>query len=110
MGHATPEFETQDVLGKTRHFNGSVGTTPALVPDPAQGKITKVYVRNSNSNSFNKTLGVAFDGQLDYLTLQKGEWKEWEPKKNNSGAPITQIRIVGSEASVDYEILMDFEP
>lgn len=110
MAHQQPDFETKDVLGKTRHFNSSVGVTSDLVPAIEAGKISKVYIKNSNDNSFNKKLKVAFDGGTDYITLQKGEYFLWNPKNNNSNTPITQIRVEGSESNVVYEIIMDFEP
>lgn len=110
MAHESPDFETKDVLGKTEQFTGSVGTSSALVPAVAGKKISKAFVKNANSNSFNKGLKVAFDGQANYVLLQKGEFMTWEPKNNNSNSPITQIRIEGTESGVNYEIIMDFEP
>ena len=110
MAHQSPEFEQQDVLGKTRHFNGSVGTSSVLVPVAPLGKITRAYIKNDISNSFFQTLKVALDGNTDYVTLQQGEYIEWGPKNNASGTPIQQIRIEGSSANTNYEIIMDFEP
>ena len=110
MAHAVPEFESKHVLGKTQHFNGSVGVASALVPAAPGKKISRVFVKNANTNSFSKELKVAMDGGTDYLNLQKGEWVDWVPKNNNSNMPILQVRILGSVDTVAYEILMDFEP
>jgi hypothetical protein len=110
MAHQAPDFETKDVLGTTQHFNGGVGLVSALVPSIAGKKLSRVVIRNSNSNSFNKLLKIALDGNNTYWTLQKGETMEWFPKSNASNSPITQIRIEGSEEIVSYEIIMDFEP
>lgn len=100
----------QDVLGKTKHYNGTIGLASALVPAVSGDKISQVIVKNSNSNAFSRVIYVAVDGGTDYFTLQKGESLIWHPKNNASSTPITQIRILGDAASVAYEIIMDFEP
>lgn len=111
MAHQTPEFESKDVLGKTKHYNGSgVVATPALVPTVAIGKISTVLVRNPATNQVNDKIYVAFDGGTDYLTLSRGEFVAWSPKNNLSGTPISQIRIAVSRDGALYEAIMDFEP
>lgn len=111
MAHQTPEFESKDVLGKTKHYNGATTiVAPVLVPTTSLGKISTVLVRNPASNQVNDKIYVAFDGNSTYLTLSRGEFVVWSPKNNESGTPITQIRIAVSRDGVNYETLFDFEP
>jgi len=110
MVDVAPDYEIKDVLGKTIHYNGTVGTSSALVPAVVVNKVSTALVRNPSSNSSSKDLYVAFDGGTTYLTLSPGEFASWSPKNNSSNTPITQIRILGSVANVAYEIVMDFEP
>lgn len=110
MAHQLPEFETKDVLGKTQHFNGVVGSPNSLVPSIAGDKISSVLVRNPATNGINDVLYVAFDGGTTYLSLKRGEFAAWSPKNNGSGMPIKQVRVSGSSPSVEYEIVVDFEP
>ncbi len=109
MSHVAPEVDTKDTLGTTKHFNGTVGITSTLVPTVSAGKIGNVLVRNPNSNGVTEVLYVSFDGGTNYLSLSRGEFAGWYPKSNESGTPITQIRVLGSTADVNYEIIMDFE-
>jgi hypothetical protein len=110
MAHQAPDFETKDVYGKTQHFSGSVGTSSLLVPAVAGNKISSILIKNPASNGVNDILSVAFDGGTTYITLKRGEFAAWSPKNNASNTPITQVRIIGSSASVNYESVMDFEP
>lgn len=110
MAHASPDFETKDVLGVTQHFNGVVGNSPVLIPNIADKKISRVVVRSSNSNSFNRILKVAIDGGASYWNLQVGEVIEWLPKNDSLGNPIKQIALLGDPSNTDYEVIMDFEP
>lgn len=109
MAHTPPEMDTRDTLGKTIHYSGSVGLTSALVPPTSGDKLASVIVRNPSTNGINTTLKVAFDGGTTYITLSRGEFVGWYPKSNASGTPITQIRVLGSVAVTNYEIIMDFE-
>lgn len=110
MSHQAPDFETKDVYGKTQHFAGSVGLSSALIPSVAGNKISNILIKNPSTNGVNDILSVAFDGGVVYLTLKRGEFAAWSPKNNTSNTPISQIRIIGSSAAVNYEIVMDFEP
>lgn len=110
MPHQAPDFETKDVYGVTRHFNGVVGTSSILVPTAPTGKISNILIRNPATNGINDTLFVAFDGGTSYLSLRRGEFAAWSPRNNQSNSPITQVRILGSVANMNYEIVMDFEP
>lgn len=110
MAHSAPDFEQRDTLGKTEHYNGTVGLSSALVPGSAGDKISNVLVRNPNTNGTTEILYVSFDAGTTYLSLSRGEFAGWSPKNNSSNSPIKQIRVLGSTASVDYEIVMDFEP
>lgn len=110
MSHQSPEFETKDVLGKTTHYNGTVGSPDSLVPSVIGDKISNVLVRNPSTNGINDILYVSFSGGTTYLSLKRGEFAAWSPKNNSSGTPITQVRVSGSTPTVAYEIIMDFEP
>lgn len=110
MAHQVPEFETKDVLGKTQHYNGSVGLTSALIPAVAADKISNVLVRNPASNLVTSILYIAFDGQTTYLSLKRGEFVVWSPRNNQSNSPILQVRVLGSAATVNYEMVIDYEP
>jgi hypothetical protein len=109
MAHVQPEMDIRDTLGKTIHYSGTVGLTSALVPPAIGDKLGSVIVRNPQTNGINTTLKVAFDGGTTYITLGRGEFVGWYPKNNASGTPITQIRILGSVAATNYEIIADFE-
>lgn len=110
MAHQSPEFEQKDVLGTTQHYNGSVGLVSSLVPAVAGKKISNVLVRSPATNSVSSVLYVAFDGQSVFLSLKRGEFAAWSPKNDQSNNPISQIRVLGSSASVAYEIIVDYEP
>lgn len=110
MAHQAPDFETKDVYGKTQHYNGVIGLVSALVPSVAGNKISNVLVRNPATNGVNDVIYVAFDGGTTYLSLRRGEFAAWSPRNNASNMPVTQVRILGSSASVNYEIIMDTEP
>jgi len=110
MAHQAPDFETKDVYGTTQHFNGSIGLVSSLVPAVAAKKISNVLIRNPPGNGVNDILYIAFDGGTTYLSLKRGEFAAWSPRNNTSATPIAQIRILGSVASMLYEIVMDTEP
>jgi len=110
MVDQAPQWESTDQLGKTIHYAGTVGVVSALIPAVAVGKISSVLVRNPNRNASAKKLDVAFDGGTTYLRLDPGEFAGWSPKNNASNTPITQIRIIGVVAGVEYEIVVDYEP
>lgn len=110
MAHIAPDFETKDVLGKTLHFNGVVGSPNTLVPSSPGDKISNILIRNPGTNGINDILYVAFDGGSTYLSLKRGEFAAWSPKSNSANMPIKQVRVMGSSATVEYEIVMDFEP
>jgi len=111
MAHQTPDFETKDVLGKTKHFNGTLLTTSSnLIPSVTEGKISSVIVRNPATNQVNDKIYVAFDGGTTYLTLSRGEFVGWSPKSNSSGTPIQQIRLYSSRDGAAFESIFDFEP
>lgn len=110
MADQAPSFETQDVLGTTQHYNGTVGTTPILLPTTAGAKISTFLIRNPMGNGAATTIFVAADGQLTYISVTRGEAFQWSPKKTAAGSPITQIRIYASANASTYEAIMDFEP
>jgi hypothetical protein len=110
MAHASPEFETQDILGKTLPFTGNVGTSNLTLPVVSQGKISDVLIRNPDTNLITKKLFLSFDGGTTFFSLSRGEFIGWSPKNNASNMPINQIVIKGSAAATDYEIIINVEP
>lgn len=110
MADFAPQWEIEDVQGKTVHYGGTVGVTSALIPAVAVGKISCVFIRNPTRNTPTKKLDVAVDGGTTYTRLDPGEYIIWTPKNNLANIPITQVQIVGLVAGVEYEIIMDFEP
>lgn len=111
MADKAPDFETKDLSGVTQHFVGSVALVPALIPAVSDKKISDVLVRvPTNGNQNARRLKVAFDGGTDYLTLSPGEFVGWTPRSNTSNTPISQIAIVGTNATPTlYEIVVNFE-
>lgn len=110
MAHQTPDFETKDVLGTTRHFNGNVGAGELLIPNTPEKKISDVFIRNPASNLNTDRLSVSIDGGSSFIVLARGEFIQWSPKNTLSGDPIKQIKIKGNRDSIFYESLLNFEP
>lgn len=110
MAHQTPDFETKDVLGTTRHFNGNVGAGELLIPNTPEKKISDVFIRNPASNLNTDRLSVSIDGGSSFIVLARGEFIQWSPKNTASGDPIKQIRLKGNREVINYETLFNFEP
>lgn len=106
MSDVLPSFETKDLQGTTGHFNGTVGTSAIDVPAVAGNPISEVLIKNPTSNTpITKVLKVSFDGGVTYLSLSVGEFIIWPVK-----GELTQFKIQGSVAGVEYEILLNREP
>lgn len=105
MADKLPQFEGQDVLGTTAHFNSTVGTTAVAVPSSPGNAISEVLVSCPQQTPNTKKLLVSFDGGTLFKTLEIGEGLVWSLK----GSP-TQIHVKGNEANVSYEIIMNREP
>lgn len=110
MAHASPDFETKDVLGKTLPFTGTVGTSNLTLPVTSQGKISEMLLRNPDTNNVTTKLFLSFDGGTTFIGLGRGEFIGWAPKNNASNMPIEQVVIKGSVALTNYEMIINVEP
>lgn len=110
MAHASPDFETKDVLGKTLPFTGTVGLVNLTLPVTPLGKISEMLLRNPDTNGINTKLYLSFDGGVNFFSLSRGEFIGWAPKNNASNMPIEQIVIKGSVALTNYECIINVEP
>jgi hypothetical protein len=98
-----PQFEGQDTEGSSDHFNGTVGTTATNVPSSAGNVISEFLVDCPKDSPGN--LLVSLDGGTTFKTVNRGGVWIWTPKGN-----MTQIKIKGTNANTDYEIVMNREP
>lgn len=99
------DFEIQDMDGSTVHYNSSVGTTPVAIPTVADKEISEFWIENPIDNTpVTETLSFSCDGGATYTALKVGESMVWTPKGG-----IKQIYIVGSTASVDYKMIVNYE-
>jgi hypothetical protein len=108
--HRPPEFEQKDILGKTRQFAGTVGTSNLTLPAAPLGVISEFLIRNPDTNNITTKLLLSLDGGITFFTLGRGEFLIWSPKNNESDMPIQQIVIKGSSPTTFYELLANFEP
>jgi hypothetical protein len=100
-----PQFETDDAVGSTDTFTGSVGSTPISVPASAGGDIALVSVKQPMGvPPYNKILYFSLDGGTNWHVLQQGEGAIWPLR----GA-IKQIQIKGNVAGVAYEVILNRE-
>jgi hypothetical protein len=111
MAHKAPEFETQDILGRTKQFAGTVGTTPILVPAAPEGRITEALIMCSLDNANTARLRFDFTAQSVFDDgLNKGAYVAWSLKgKPSTGEPIEQIQLVGNQANVKYLVILNLE-
>ena len=110
MAHATPDFETKDVLGKTLQFSGTVGLSNLTLPAVSEGKISEFLLRNPDTNNITTKLLLSLDGGTSFFSLARGEFIGWTPKNNASNMPIEQLIIKGSAVSTFYELIVNVEP
>lgn len=88
----------------TNHFNGTVNTFGVFLPSTSANEITTVLVKNPASNAFAEILHVSFDGGTTYFDLRRKEHIIWTVVDS-----LTQIKIKGSTATVDYQVIMNRE-
>jgi hypothetical protein len=105
MSISVGAVETEDLIGTTDQFSGSVGTSNANVPASAGNVIAEALVRCSSDQANSRRLSVSFDGGTTFLVLSPGEFVGWGTKGG-----LTQIVIKGNVASVDYEVILNREP
>ena len=89
---------------KTIHVNGTVGTSNIKVPSVAAGKIASVLIKNEESNPEGAIIGVSFDGGSNYFDILINE----NFTIDIASTP-TQIDLIGSEANLAFQIVMNTE-
>ena len=103
---ASTQFEQRDILGTTTNFSGSVGTSFVAVPSSPGKPIAEALVRCSNQTPQSSVLQVSFTSSTGpWISLSPGEFIGWTVK-----GYMTQIWILGNNASVDYEVVLNREP
>jgi hypothetical protein len=111
MPHNSPEFESQDIKGRTKQFIGTVGTSAVLVPAVAEGRITEALIICGVDNANSARLQFDFTAQSNYSDgLNKGSYIGWSLKGTPStGAAIQQIQLKANQAGVTYLVIINFE-
>ena len=104
-GPVKPQFEMTDTKGSTIHYDDNVGTTPIAIPTVADKIIGGFWIENDINNSpAHERLSFSCDGGTTYTELAIGESLAWTPKGD-----VKQIYIKGSTASVDYQMIINYE-
>lgn len=105
MSNRKAQFETQDLIGATKHYSGAVGTAPIAIPTVADKIIAEFHIENDIYNTPpTKTLSFSCDGGITYTELRLGESMVWTPKGS-----IEQLYIKGSTAGVLYKMVVNYE-
>ena len=102
MSEETPQTEVGDTRGTTEHYNGTVGVSPVAVPASAGTAIDEVFIMNPSTNDDDTVLSVSFDDGVNFIELSRRDGLIWGVKGRK-----TQIRVKGSVADTDYQILMN---
>jgi len=89
---------------QTVHENGTVGVSNIQVPTVAAGKIHSVLIKNEESNPEAAIIGVSFDGGTTYFDILINE-----NFTIDIASKPTQIDLIGSEAGLAYQIVMNTE-
>ena len=104
MGVSSGRIEIRDLEGSTTHEVGTVGTTPVDLPSSADKAISELLINTQAIDSATKTLQISFDGGTNYFTLKRNTLVGWSVKGR-----LQQIKVKGSAASTNYDILINFE-
>lgn len=105
MANRKAQFETQDLIGSTKHYSGTVGVAPTAIPTVANKIIAEFQIENDIYNTPpTKTLSFSCDGGTTYTELRLGESMVWTPKGG-----IEQIYIKGSTAGVLFKMIVNYE-
>lgn len=105
MPDVLPDFESSDNSGSTVQESGTVGTTNIQIPSVASTAISEFLIQCPEDQDIDNRLLVSLDGGANVMTLlPSGHWA-WTPK----GGSVTQIDIVGNQAGVLYEIVVNLE-
>lgn len=100
----SPGFEMQDLIGQTKHYNGTISTSPTTLPAVADKTISEVIFKCPYQTPQTKTCSISFDGGTTYFTLAVGEFLGWSVK-----GEIEQVKIKGSTSGVTYDMLINYE-
>ena len=103
MADVKPQFEYQDLLGSSKLFTGTVGTTPINIPSSPGGKIASVEVY-CPKQALNRVLSFSIDDGTTYQDLEPVEGQYLQLRGG-----LTQIKIKGNVAGVQYQIYMNRE-
>lgn len=110
MSDILPQFEQEDLIGTTKHFNGNVSTSWVSVPAVAGNVIAEAFVRCAVDQLNSCRLYVSFDGGAGYILLAPGEGIGWSIKSSKESVTgITQISLKGNVAGVVYEVILNRE-
>lgn len=110
MAHEIPEFEVQDIKGKSLVFTGTALLANINVPGTTvNGRIESFLVHCLSSNAVARRLFVSIDGGAAFFELSPGESWTWTLKNNNSNAAITQLVVKGNNASLTtaYQVVIN---
>ena len=105
MVDVLPEFDGSDNRGSTVQQSGTVGTTNIQIPAVATTAVSEFIIQCPDDQDIDNRLLVSMDGGANVITLQPSGHLAWTPK----GSSVTQIDIVGNQAGVKYEIIINLE-
>ena len=104
MPDVEERFEIADNQGSTVQYDGVVGTTPEVFPDPAQTPISEFIIQCPEDQDVDNRLLVSINGTNFITIYPSGHWA-WTPKGNS----VDQLTIKGNQAGVKYELVMNLE-
>ena len=105
MVDSPARFETADNQGSTEQSSGTVGLVNIQVPAVAGAPISEFIIQCPENQGDDHRLYVSLDGGANVITLYpSGHWA-WTPK----GDSVTQIDLVGNQAGVKYEVVVNLE-
>ena len=99
-----PGFEMQDLSGESKHFNGTVGTTPISIPSSPDKVISEVLFKCPAKQTGTRNCFISFDAGTTFFDLEEGEYVAWSYKGRQK-----QIQVKGSAAGTAYQVLINFE-
>lgn len=100
------QFEQKDIVGETKHYNQTEGTTAVAVPAVADKSIAEALIKCPARQTGIKKCLVSFESSVGpFITLLEGEFIAWSVK-----GYMKQFWIKGDTASTDFEMIVNFEP
>jgi len=98
------QFETQDIAGNSKHFEGNVDASLTAIPVVSDKIINEVLIYCPIEQVEQKVLKVSFDGGTTFKILTTGDSLIWTPKGARK-----QIHIQSDANTSDYKIDINFE-